>query len=517
MMLSATRTARAWNLARSPLAWVTLLLFGVLLAPVRGQDLANQAEALMGKHALGEAVVSIYAVDLRTGAELLSIHPDRALIPASTQKLLTAGAALLVLGDEFAFETRFERAGDTLIVRGGGDPAFGDPDLLNQAANPMSPEQLLDAVARGVAKHSRSPIRQLIVDDRIFDRVTIHPAWEPDDLVRPYAAAVAGFNHQFNVARILVSPSRTAGAAPTLAIEPAAPWLVLENNATTGARGSNTIWATRTATPNRFSVFGSVVTRPPVPLEVTVVDPALWAGRLLADRLTTAGIEVGERSMPGFEPNPAVRLAAPDERLPEAQTVAIVRTPMREILTRVNRDSANLYAEALSKRMAFQVTGEPGSWDAAAAVIRMTLSEQLGPQAAAETVVSDGSGLSRLNRVSARTLVSWLRLQHADAHHRELWLASMATPGEGTFTSRFRNARLRHQVMGKSGTLTGVRTLAGYVLDPATGEGIAYAVLVNSAQGKPPVGVNARDFADALTAALDEHLAERIGEHAMGG
>lgn len=495
-----------------------LVLLALGLAPLaRGQDLVPQIETLLAKHRLGDAQVSVYAADLATGLEIAALNPDVGSVPASTMKLITSGTALAIFGPDFAFETRVERAGDVIIIRAGGDPGFGDPDLLERADPPMTPESLMEALAQAIAQRDPSPVREIVVDDRIFDRELLHPSWEPEDLLRPYAAPVSGLNYQFNTARLFVTPARNPGVAPVVTLEPSARWLTVENSAETRASGSNTVWATRLGDENRFKVFGNVVVRPPVPMRVTMHDPALLAGQLFADHLMRAGVPVGGQGSPGFDPSPAVRLADADERLPSGTTVAIVRTPMAEILERCNTDSANLYAEALAKRIAHEVTGEPGSWHGAAAVIRMTLTERLGPGFAASTVVADGSGLSRDDRVTSRTLVAWLRSFAGDQELRGAWFDSLATPGVGTFTSRFRGVPIDHRVMGKSGTLTGVRTLAGYVVDPVTGEGVAFAVLVNSIPGKKTVGVNGRDFADEVTNVFDDYLADQLGEHAKGG
>ena len=96
------------------------------------------------------------------------------------------------------------------------------------------------------------------------------------------------------------------------------------------------------------------------PISVTVHDPPAFFAHLLADRLRYAGTEVG-----GY------RVAAPEDP-PSTGTVVgpVITTPISTVVTRCNRDSANLYAEALLKRVGAAVTRQPGSWLNGSAIIR---------------------------------------------------------------------------------------------------------------------------------------------------
>ncbi|MCB1279915.1 MAG: D-alanyl-D-alanine carboxypeptidase, partial [Salinibacterium sp.] len=129
---------------------------------------------------------------------------------------------------------------------------------------------------------------------------------------------------------------------------------------------------------------------------------------------------------------------------------------------------------------------------------------------------ADGSGLSRDNRVPPDTMTAWLRSFFNDSDLREPLFASLATPGEGTFTNRFRDMTLRNQVRGKSGSLTGVRTLSGVMTHPVTGRSLVFSIFVNQGD-KGVVAVNARDFADRAVGVLDRWLTEEESVDAFGG
>lgn len=182
------------------------------------------------------------------------------------------------------------------------------------------------------------------------------------------------------------------------------------------------------------------------------------------------------------------------------------------MITRANRDSQNLFTEALIKAIGHRVTGEPGSWANGGAVIRMILAEKLGPEYAEAVVMDDGSGMSRQNRTTAATLAKWMSVVLNDRAARPAMLASMATPGEGTLKSRFKNEELSNTVYAKSGTVSRVRCLSGCVLDrDDPTKGITFSVLVNDINGGRAITA-ARKLHEEVVAEIDAWLDnERVG------
>ncbi len=456
---------------------------------------------------LPSAQVGVYAIDLRNGSVLASLRSAEPLIPASNMKLLTSGAALDVLGESFAFRTELILQGQTLVLRGSGDPSLGIPEVLDKSEPRMTVAEFLTRLAASVKEGGVTRIDSLVVDDTVFDRELIHPAWEPDDLTKAYAAPICGVNFHANVVTVYPSPSG-AGRAPTVVLEPESPWIEVINRAkTANGKSGGSCWITRDPSREVLTLSGEVTRR--VAIEAALHDPVRSAGRLLAGALLRAGVAVGpvpsstnalsdaELGRLYAAVRPADSAHAPAQR----RTLAVIATPIPEILRRCNADSSNLDAECLLKRLGHEVTRAPGSWANGASVIRMRLTERLGPEYAAEAVISDGSGLSRENRVSARTLARWLEAQ-AGGEHAAAYINSLASPGEGTLRRRFRaeNVSLRLDLCAKSGSIEGVRCLSGYLVDPASGTPrIAFSILVNGlngAQTQPALRLHERIVAE---------------------
>ena len=500
---------RPRNPARPIAALVALLLVTQVALP---QSLQTRLESLIYDSPAAAAEVGLAVVDVETGRVIAGYNADTPMIPASNMKVLTSGAAMLTLGPDFAFRTKFlvhESDGRrTLVVVGDGDPALGDPELLGRGTTPLDVEGLLDKIAGALQKKGIDHLDEIVLDDRVFERETLHPSWPRDQLNRWYCAEVAGLNFHTNT--VTVFPvAGSPGAVPVLTLEPEVPWLEVHNRAKSVSRGSNTVWVSRPDESNTLTIFGDVRHRAEIP--VAISNPARFTGRVLATALQRRGISVGD---PGTAPGSHVRTIGTGEDYTDATAVAIVRTSIADVLARCNVDSHNLYAEALLKRTGHAITGEPGSWANGGAVIRMLLREHLGPGEAGSVKISDGSGMSRDNRVPPEILARWLAALYRDADTREPLLISLPEPGQGTLRSRFSDRELVHRVEAKSGYLNGVYALSGLLIDDG-GRALAFSILLNEVPSGQASRA-AKPLHEDIVATLDEWMSER-GAAALGG
>lgn len=478
---------------------------GAVAPAALSQPLNGAIERLVTGHGLTGARIGVSIVDGETGGVLGARNAEGRLIPASNMKLLTSGAAASVLGPEFAFRTELLRDGDRLIVRGSGDPAFGDPELLSRLG--LGAEAFVTAWVDAAmeSQGTDGPIREVIVDDRVFDREYVHPSWPVEQLNRWYCAQVAGLNFQTNCLNIYARPSRTGGA-PDFSVEPRSGVIRVENKATTTAKGSNTLWASRGHGTNDVTLYGAVRWALEEPLEVTIHDPPAYFASLLAERLRDRGAPVS-----------TARTAREGEPEFGGRTIALVRTPIDVALERCNVDSQNLFAEALLKRLGREVSGQAGSWARGAAVLRMEIAQRLGPEDAASVVVADGSGMSRENMVTAGVLARWLRAMASDPRAGDLFIASLPlAQNDGTLRRRFSGKALDLEIRAKTGYLRDVSSLSGYVLDPVTGRSVTFSVIVNEFPKK--VALSAiKAFQEEVAMLAHDWLAERAGAPELGG
>ncbi len=478
-------------------------------------SLEQRIRNAMEKARLGKAAVGVCVVDAASGRELVSIsttgQTEPGLIPASNLKLLTTGAALVTVGPEFEFRTQFVVSGDQVVIEGTGDPALADPELLGRMRTSI--DQFLDRLADSVATAAKGAVKEIVIDDRVFDREAVHPQWPADQLNRAYCAPVSGLNFHANILHVFPQPGSRAGDPPSIRTEPSASWLEFDRQrARTVREGTTQVWIEQGATPFRFALHGSVRNAPTEPVSVAVKDPATIFARLLADR-------IGARLKCAA---PSVRLAGADEPVAssrsESVVAAVVRTPISVVLERCNVDSDNLYAECLLKLTGHQVTHQPGSWANGAAVVRMVVKDRIGANHAANLTMSDGSGLSRGNRVTPQMLAHWLANLATDDRVGETYVRSLAVAKEeGTVKNRFKGKSLVNEVRAKSGYIREVRSLSGLVSVVTESDALvpgreptrrlAFSILVNEI----PSGADqrAKEFHENVVEVLDEYLAER--------
>jgi D-alanyl-D-alanine carboxypeptidase/D-alanyl-D-alanine-endopeptidase (penicillin-binding protein 4) len=226
------------------------------------------------------------------------------------------------------------------------------------------------------------------------------------------------------------------------------------------------------------------------PLSALVVDradawprlsPALEAALLLRGALERRGVAVARASVAGRR--------APADGLPLAQHLS---AELRELVRFMNRESDNFTAEMLLKHLGATV-GRRGSTAAGAAVVRASLAAAGVPLTGLR--IADGSGLSRLDRLSAATLVALLRAAERDPRIRDAFLASLAVAGvDGTLEDRLERRPTYGRVIAKTGTTSLASSLAGFVRGR-----YAFAILH---AGTPVPTVSARAAQDRFVSVL---------------
>jgi D-alanyl-D-alanine carboxypeptidase/D-alanyl-D-alanine-endopeptidase (penicillin-binding protein 4) len=284
------------------------------------------------------------------------------------------------------------------------------------------------------------------------------------------------------------------GEAPRLRLDPPASWIDPGNKATSVTKSKHTAWAARTLGTNNITVNGDVRWATD-PVDVTLHDSPGHFAHLLADRMKQAGI------------GPSVfRVAGMSEALPAGRAVHVVKTSIKTVLDRCNKDSYNLYAECLLKGIGHKITGGSGSWANGAAVMRMILLERLGSSTGQGIVVADGSGMSRENRVTPRLVAEWLRAVHQDREISGVFLDSLPVAGrEGTMRKRFSKIDLGCEVRAKTGYLTGVSAMSGFVTNPQTGRTAIFSIITNNKPNRVPLAW-IRRFEEQVVDMVDDQL-----------
>ena len=444
------------------------------------QEVRRRLSALLAKLP-AETHAGLVVEDVTDGTRWFAHEPRRPLKPASVLKLFVTAAALERLGPDFRYETRVYARDGELWVIGCGDPGLGDERLAarrGQAVTSVFDEWAAALKARGVRS-----LKTIVLDDGVFDHVRRHPDWPVEQAHTWYQAPVGGLNFNDNCLDARVG---LRNGVVDLVLQPPLPTGFIRNELAVGKQHRPSV--TRGSNSDVF-VFRGTVARTADLRPTSVGRPSVFFGHALKLALESRGTAVTGQ---------VVRRTIPSAVLADATPLATHSTPLPDVLWRCNAFSQNLFAECVLKSLAAYEpgggrSGRPGSWEDGVRVLHATLSD-LGLTLEG-AVFRDGSGLSHENRVTAEQVVQVLSIMWRH-RHSGMFRESLSVAGrEGTLRRRLDEPLLRERIRGKTGTIRGVRALAGYAtrLDGTT---LSFALLVN--------GVGANDLARQVCHVLVE-------------
>jgi D-alanyl-D-alanine carboxypeptidase/D-alanyl-D-alanine-endopeptidase (penicillin-binding protein 4) len=445
-----------------------VLALGLLVAagPARSEPpLDQRLDAVLGDRGLRGARIAALVVDASDGRVLYARDPDRALVPASNLKILTALATLSAFGPAHRFETHVfadaapdvEGAVGRLYVVGGGDPALTSEDLWRLAAD----------LRRAGLRRVRDAI---ILETSLFDDERWHPSWGRVS-ARAYNAPVGALTVNYGAFAARVRPGARSGEPVEVSLDPPVSFLRLTNRAQTlSARGRDTLVVDRRPS----GAFEEVLVEGGMPAGAeaetyyrSVADPARYAGSVLRLQLEANGVVVEGESRRGSLVPDATPLLHFEGR------------PLADIVRLFMKFSNNAIGEGLVKAMAVRAGSIPGGWRAGIDAVREELTG-LGLSVEGVRFV-DGSGLSYANRVPPRAFVEALRLaQHSFRFGPEFVSALPIAAVDGTLEERAEEAA--YGVRAKTGSLTRVTGLSGYAR-LSDGRRAVFSLLVNGFRG----------------------------------
>lgn len=431
----------------------------------RGTDaLASDLSAALTQHTR-RGQWGVMVISLSRGDTLFESNADAMMQPASTMKMYTSVLALDEFGPEHRFTTSALRDGQVgpdgvlqgnLYLRGGGDPSLS-PRFWG-TLNPM------DSLARLVVNAGvRRITGNVIGDATAFDSQLVPDGWLSRYLGAAYAARVSALSLNENLVWVVVQPN---GKTADVSLEPATTAIPVHSTVRVSRGRGGHISAVRQSD-------GSIVVRgwigasaAPLRYSLVVDDPAMFTTGALRAALEKAGVVVNGNVVLGTTP-------------PRATEVASLESPpLAGIITEMNRESINLFAELLFRDAAHASdSNQVGSVQTGLATLRQLMADKFHarPQ---DVQVSDGSGLSVLDRVTPRSMVELLSFAH-QSPWGATFHASLPLEGEsGTLRHRARQTPARGNLHAKTGTTNTVASLGGYVT-AKDGEILAFSFIYN--------------------------------------
>jgi serine-type D-Ala-D-Ala carboxypeptidase/endopeptidase (penicillin-binding protein 4) len=537
------------------------------LRAVRGQEAAATAPAAPRQLAPGElqsrlaalldqpkfaharlgALVVVPPGASQAGRVVFERDADKLFTPASNMKLYTSAAALDAFGPDFTLRTSVYAAGPVtrngtlrgnLIFYGRGDPnlsarfdrdAAGRPNRLDEfmpAERITAIESLADQVkARGV----RLVMGDLVGDDSYFATEGLGAGWGWEDLQHYYGAEVSALTVNDNAVTFTVTPAARAGEPPVISVQPQTGYVTVVNRARTvtaaeaGGRGTR-VGVNRPLGSNEVEFFGTIPQGArEFNVNVAVHDPARFAGTLLKEALARRGVRVAGQVV---RLGALARLARPFDETKLTELAGVTSAPLAALLKVVNKPSQNLHTELLLRQLGVRAArGAEGSAEVAAGSAeggvelddygRPKSAESRGLEAlrrflarvgvdARPLSLRDGSGLSRQGLITPRATVQLLSFMHSHPHAAVFRDSLPVAFVDGTLWNRMRDTPAASNVRAKTGSLSHVRSLSGYVTTKR-GQALVFSLMGNNYTG---AGGDVTGLYDEICALLAGHEGE---------
>jgi len=456
----------------SLVVWLVLTFVAVSPNDSFSQQIDHVRDIIDRSHASS----SFWSVMVRdsNGDVIYDYNSDKLIRPASNLKLVSSAAFLEKLGYDYTFETTLYGTGEQvgnrwagdLYIRGSGDPsingkAYDDPLFLFEQWFSLLDSMGVEIVDGNIIGH-----------DGYFDDVPYPRGWEWDDLSYFYAPEISALSFNLNVVDLEVLANGRPGSTPTITWFPFdTPYVQFVNEQRITPRGTRFDESYRRELGTNRIYLRSTLPEGYYETEpLSVHNPSRFFIDTFKRYLERQGIGVRGQllitrdqvnwSAPGF-----VELDSHQSH------------PLHTMITRLNRESDNFYAEMLLKNLASVEYGVPGSTELGLKVVKEFMKSSGFDTTA--VMLRDASGMAPATLLRTSELNQFLYDIQSKPYF-EYYLNSLSVGSvNGTLRYRFHNNSVSDNFLGKTGFLSGVRSLSGY-LDTRNGERLIVTIATNN-------------------------------------
>jgi D-alanyl-D-alanine carboxypeptidase/D-alanyl-D-alanine-endopeptidase (penicillin-binding protein 4) len=412
---------------------------------------------------LAHGTFGFYLLDVESGEVIAKINEEQSLIPASVMKIVNTGVAMIKMGKNYRFKTRLQYDGEldtinhvlhgNIYIKGGGDPTLGSPVFKTH------PKFVVRQWAKAIEKLGIDSIQGgIIADARHFEFNMTPSAWAWGDMQNGYGVGVSGLSFVENTAKIIIK--RWGDDRLSIYVIPKIPYLKIKNVMSKNLKSmKNHSYILGSPYGNEYFLKGGIRSdTKEFEDNIPIPDPALLAAYMLHDFLKNKDSLFVRDSLS------TIRKILLDSSYTEKERTTfhtIYSPPLKTLIEHTNLTSQNFYAETILKELAVHAKSFGSTENGVKAVKNFLRRKNIDLKG---FYMTDGSGLSRFDGLTPKQLGEILLVFAKDSVHFDDFYNTLAVAGEtGTLKSIGKNTILEGNLRAKSGTMSRIKSYAGYV------------------------------------------------------
>lgn len=426
--------------------FLVFALFISFMCVAEAKPFKNPLQSVIKKADISSsALISISIKDVKTGKSVYQLNSTAPMVAASIQKIATILPSVETLGKDYEFKTQiYKGKNNNLYIKLGADPYLSSSDLKN--------------LIREVVDKKIYTTNAIYVDDSILDASEWGEGWQWDDDLSPSIQKFGSYNLDRNILTINIYPT-VQGAPAEISTEVFYPTAFI-NNVVTGDKTDIKLSRKNYISPDVINVDGVISS------DAHINIPINYPRRYFILRLE----EILRKQKLSYYGD-FNRLKLPKD----ACLIAEVKHSLSNAQSDILKNSNNMVAETVFKIAGGKYANETGS-TAASQEMFAAYYNKLGINTDNIKIV-DASGLSRNNLLTSDFITEVL----AKSYTNEDFKSYLPAPGEGTLKDRM--LYFQSNLRAKTGTMTNISSLAGY-LSAKSGKTYAFCIIINDSKSK---------------------------------
>ena len=439
-------------------------------------SIERKAYQMMQEGVLKNASFTFQVYDLTNDSVLASYNEHKSLTPASTMKLFSTATAICTFGSYKQFETKLTYTGNIdsngvlqgdLYIIGGGDPSLGSKYFTPQDS---AQDSFMNEWVSAIQKEGIKSINGRVIGDAsAFSEHMIPGTWSWGDIGNYYGAGPNGLTIYDNLLSLSFNSGKNDGDSTVVdCYEPFLPNITFNNQVRASKINRDRAYIFAAPYQPQKTITGFIPRdREDFIVKGTIYDPAYQAAYDLEYHLLKNGISVSQNASTS-------RLLRTEK--PTTTTFYTHKSPtLSRIAYWTNHLSVNLFAEHLFQLVGLKRVRDGSNYGGSVALSNFWKKHMN----TSGLYISDGSGLSRQNAVSASHFIGLLKYMKKSKYYNSFYTSLPIAGRSGTLSSIGRGTAAANNVRAKSGTMTRVKSYAGYA-KTKSGKEVAFAMVINN-------------------------------------